>query len=185
MDEGEMNDLQVIFEQVVETYIGGAGPVLYVSKDRNNLSGFNLNKSLVRSLTNEGKNRYDNDSSDLMNENDCDSSRDVENMSNSSFSVIINDKLKKTNGHNRRRSSYTKNIILTISQGELNAIDQERNKLIQSVAHLEEQNNLLRLQNEELIAQIDTGEEQKKNIVDEVAHLRTSLVVTNTVATEL
>ena len=117
--------------------------------------------------------------------NDCDSSRDVENMSNSSFSIIINDKLKKTNGHNRRRSSNTKNIILTISQGELNAIDQERNKLIQSVAHLEEQNNLLRLQNEELIAQIDTGEEQKKNIVDEVAHLRTSLVVTNTVATEL
>ena len=112
-----MNDLQVIFEQVVETHIGGAGPVLDVSKDRNNLSGFNLNKSLVRSLTNEGKNRYDNDSSDLMNENECDSSRDVENMSNSSFSVIINVKLKKINGHNRRRSSNTKNIILTISQG--------------------------------------------------------------------
>jgi|688.fasta_scaffold579617_2 hypothetical protein len=58
-----------------------------------------------------------------MNENDCDSSRDVENTSNSSFSVIINDRLKKNDGHNRRRSSNTKNFILTISQGELNAID--------------------------------------------------------------
>lgn len=139
-----MNDLQVIFEQVVETHIGGAGPVLDISKDRNNLSGFNLNKSLARSLTNEGRNRYDNDSSDLMNDNDCDSSRDVENMSNSSFNVVINDKQKKT-GFDRRRSSNTKNIILTISQGELNAIDQERNKLIQTVAHLEEQNHLLRV----------------------------------------
>ena len=42
MDEGVMNDLQVIFEQVVETHIGGAGPVLDVSKDRNNLSGFKV-----------------------------------------------------------------------------------------------------------------------------------------------
>ena len=78
-----------ISKEYIQGFVASLLPVLNTWSNggqiefANNLSGFNLNKSLVRSLTNEGKNRYDNDSSDLMNENDCDSSRDVENMSNS------------------------------------------------------------------------------------------------------
>ena len=44
---------------------------------------------------------------------------------------------------------------------------------------------MLKLQQEELFTQIDNGEKVKQNFTDEVAHLRRSVVVTNSVATEL
>ena len=94
-----MNELQAIFEHVVESYLSGATHLLDLSREKfgsqtsHNLSGLNLcpSGSFVKNVNrshNEGKNRYDDDSSDMM-KSEYDSARDVESLTNSSFSVVI------------------------------------------------------------------------------------------------
>ena len=97
MDEQFMNELQAAYEHVVEVYLAGAGPILDVSRDKigtqnsHNISGLNLYRSgsaMTKSHNRshiQGKDRYDNDLSDMMKSEDFDD----ENLSNSSFNVAI------------------------------------------------------------------------------------------------
>lgn len=96
MDEQFMNELQGAYEHVVEMYLAGAGPILDVSREKyftqnsHNISGLNLCRSgsaFTKSHNRShiiGKDRYDNDLSDMMKSEDFDS----ENISNSSFNVV-------------------------------------------------------------------------------------------------
>lgn len=130
MEEQLMNELQGAYERVVEMYLAGAGPILDVSREKyftqnsHNISGLNLCQSgsaFTKSHNRSNiicKDRYENELSDMMKSEDFDS----ENISNSSFSVINrNDPSSKKKS--KRRSSEgrdNRNIILTITQGELN-----------------------------------------------------------------
>ena len=198
MDENVMNELQVIFERVVEKYLEGAPHLLDVSREKfgsqtsNNLSGINLcpSNSFGKNINkshNEGNNRYENYSD--MSKSDYDSAKD-ESISNSSFNVVIRgDRYlqQESNDSNRKRRSNSnkkKNMLLRISQQELNAIDLEREKLTQTIANIEAENRVLKIANEELMQQIDSEEIKISGYENEVAHLRKSLDLTNNAAIE-
>lgn len=97
MDEQLMNELQGAYEHVLEVYLAGSGPILDVSREKyltqnsHNISGLNLCRSgsaITKSHNRShimGKDRYDNDLSDMMKSEDFDD----ENLSNSSFNVAI------------------------------------------------------------------------------------------------
>lgn len=145
MDELVMNELQAAYEHLVEAYLGGAGPILDVSRERqltnnsNNISGFIL-KQNNSTLTKSNKHRYG-ENSEIV-----DSDFESENVSESSFNA-----LGKAKGV-RPSTSISKHshIMLTISQSELDKIDIERNKLQSAVVRLEEENAALRALNEDL-----------------------------------
>ena len=64
-------------------------------------------------------------------------------------------------------------------------METERHKLIENVAKLESENLGLRTNYEELVRQIESGDAKIYNLESECKDMRSSLRVTNNVATEL
>lgn len=172
MDEAVVNELQTVYEYVIETYLNGANHLLDSSKERinssMNLSGLFKSNSLLKKNVSQSR----------INENDA---SDFESESDNSFNGG-----KQTNSvfhKNRKRTDSA--IMFNISKADLSRLDLERNRYHSMIAKLEDEVNSLKASNEELQAQIDSKEVKIHGFENDVEQLRSSLVMNTGAAAEL